>query len=83
MTVLIQHLHDLYSFYGEYSGVRIARKHIAWYTKGLVGSASFRQRMNQLQTCEEQLSETDRFFIQLSDYNQHLHYIEEEKAIAV
>ena len=37
--VLINHLHELYSFYGEYSGVRIARKHISWYTKGLVGSA--------------------------------------------
>ena len=38
--VLINHLHELYSFYGEYSGVRIARKHISWYTKGLVGSAA-------------------------------------------
>lgn len=79
--ILIDHLNDLYHFYGEYSGVRIARKHIAWYTKGLVGSARFRQKMNQLQTSTEQLSETDRFFIQLSDYNQHLHYLEEEKAI--
>ena len=82
-TVLIDHLNDLYDFYGEYSGVRIARKHIAWYTKGLVDSARFRHQMNQLQTSEEQLAETDRFFTQLSDYNKHLHYIEEEKAVAV
>ncbi|SER69532.1 tRNA-dihydrouridine synthase B [Nitrosomonas sp. Nm51] len=85
--VLMQHLYDLYDFYGEYAGVRIARKHIAWYTKGLAGSASFRQKMNQLQTCEEQLAETDSFFTQLSDYDQYLHYIKEEnkeeKAIAV
>ena len=82
-TVLIDHLHDLYHFYGEYSGVRIARKHIAWYTKGLAGSAGFRHMMNQLQTSEEQLTETNLFFLQLADYNKHLHYIQEEKAITV
>ena len=48
--VLIKHLNELYNFYGEYSGVRIARKHISWYTKGLVGSAVFRHAMNQLQS---------------------------------
>ncbi len=77
--VLIQHLNDLYNFYGEYSGVRIARKHISWYTKGLVGSANFRHQMNQLQTCEEQLFETNAFFTQLSDHHRHLHYIEEKR----
>ncbi len=82
-TVLINHLHDLYTFYGEYSGVRIARKHIAWYTKGLIGSAGFRHKMNQLQTCEAQLAETHLFFTQLADYNTHLHYIQEEKAVTV
>jgi len=82
-TVLIDHLHDLYHFYGEYSGVRIARKHIAWYTKGLAGSAGFRHKMNQLQTSEEQLTETNLFFLQLADYNKHLHYIQEEKAVTV
>jgi tRNA-dihydrouridine synthase B len=60
--VLIGHLNDLYSFYGEYSGLRIARKHISWYTKGLAGSASFRHAMNQLQTCEEQQKAVNEFF---------------------
>ncbi|MCB1975795.1 MAG: tRNA dihydrouridine synthase DusB [Nitrosomonas sp.] len=82
-TVLINHLHDLYAFYGEYAGVRIARKHISWYTKGLVGSAGFRHKMNQLQTCDEQLAETIAFFAQLADCNTHLHYIQEEKAATV
>ncbi|SEM75530.1 tRNA dihydrouridine synthase DusB [Nitrosomonas marina] len=82
-AVLMQHLNDLYQFYGEYAGVRIARKHIAWYTKGLAGSAGFRQKMNQLKTCEEQLSETNSFFTQLSDHNQYLQYIKEEGAVAV
>ncbi|PWB56047.1 MAG: tRNA dihydrouridine synthase DusB, partial [Nitrosomonadales bacterium] len=44
--VLTGHLHDLYQFYGEYTGLRMARKHISWYTKGLAGSASFRRAMN-------------------------------------
>ncbi len=74
--VLIAHLQDLYDFYGEYSGVRIARKHISWYTKGLVGSAGFRHNMNQLQTSEQQISETDKFFSNQADHNQRLSYSE-------
>lgn len=75
--VLINHLHDLYDFYGEYSGVRIARKHISWYTKGLVGSAGFRQSMNQLQTSEQQIFETNKFFSKLAEEGQRLSYIKE------
>ena len=75
--VLINHLHDLYEFYGEYSGVRIARKHISWYTKGLVGSASFRQSMNQLQTSDQQIYETNKFFSTLAEKGQRLSYIKE------
>jgi tRNA-dihydrouridine synthase B len=40
--ILLAHLEDLYLFYGTETGVRVARKHISWYTKGLVGSAAFR-----------------------------------------
>jgi tRNA-dihydrouridine synthase B len=75
--VLINHLHDLYEFYGEYSGVRIARKHISWYTKGLVGSAGFRQSMNQLQTSDQQILETNKFFSTLAEKGQRLSYIKE------
>lgn len=75
--VLINHLHDLYDFYGEYSGVRIARKHISWYTKGLVGSAGFRQSMNQLQTSDQQILETNKFFSKLAETDQRLSYIKE------
>ena len=75
--VLINHLHDLYQFYGEYSGVRIARKHISWYTKGLTGSAAFRHAMNQLQTSDQQLAETNYFFTKLAEQNQRLSYIDE------
>jgi tRNA-dihydrouridine synthase B len=73
-TVLVAHLHDLYSFYGMERGVKVARKHISWYTKGLVGSASFRHRMNQLESCEEQLSAVNEFFEQVGRENLRLRY---------
>jgi len=75
--VLTAHLHDLYGFYGEQTGVRVARKHISWYTKGLAGSASFRHAMNQLQTCAEQLRAVDEFFDELAGRDRRLQYIEE------
>ena len=75
--VLLGHLHDLYAFYGEHTGVRIARKHISWYTKGLAGSASFRHAMNQLQTCAEQLDAVNIFFGELASQGPRLTYVEE------
>jgi tRNA-dihydrouridine synthase B len=76
--VLVGHMHDLYSFYGEHTGVRIARKHISWYTKGLAGSANFRHAMNQLQTREEQLGAIDDFLGELRQHGERLHYVREE-----
>jgi tRNA-dihydrouridine synthase B len=78
--ILLAHLHDLYEFYGEYTGVRVARKHISWYTKGLAGSAAFRHGMNQLESRAEQLAAVDTFFAQLGDRGQRLTYIEESAA---
>lgn len=43
--IVLIHLQELYEFYGEYSGCRIARKHIAWYTTGIPNSNAFRQAM--------------------------------------
>ncbi len=75
--VLRAHLGDLYGFYGKHTGVRVARKHISWYTKGLAGSAAFRHAMNQLQTCAEQLAAVDEFFGELAGRGRHLTYTEE------
>ena len=80
--VLVNHLYDLYKFYGEYSGVRIARKHISWYTKGLIGSAAFRHAMNRLQTTDQQLSAVNEFFRNLSGYGERLTYIGREELAA-
>ncbi len=77
-AVLVSHLHDLYSFYGREIGVKIARKHISWYTKGLAGSASFRHRMNQTETCAAQLAAVDEFFEQTAQHHRRLQYLEQE-----
>jgi len=60
--VMIAHLHDLYAFYGYERGVRVARKHIGWYTKGLKNSAMFRARMNTLEDAQVQLAAVKEFF---------------------
>jgi tRNA-dihydrouridine synthase B len=75
--VLVAHLEDLYAFYGEHTGVRVARKHISWYTKGLAGSAAFRHAMNQLETRGEQLAAVNDFFAQLASRGRRLTYAEE------
>ena len=75
--VMLEHLHDLYQFYGVETGVRVARKHISWYTKGLAGSANFRHSMNQLQSIEEQLDAINAFFSQLQQQSTRLQYAEE------
>ena len=52
--IVLTHLDELYRFYGEYSGCRIARKHIAWYTGGLANSNAFRDAMYACETTAEQ-----------------------------
>jgi len=59
---LLDHLETLYAFYGEYSGVRMARKHVSWYSKGLRDGAAFRHRVNQVETREAQLAMVREFF---------------------
>ncbi|PKO93383.1 MAG: tRNA dihydrouridine synthase DusB [Betaproteobacteria bacterium HGW-Betaproteobacteria-1] len=76
--VMLQHLDDLYEFYGELTGMRVARKHISWYTKGLAGSANFRHYMNQLQSIEEQLGAINEFFAQLQTHGERLQYVADE-----
>ncbi|MWS31425.1 tRNA dihydrouridine synthase DusB, partial [Escherichia coli] len=51
-----------YAFYGEYTGVRTARKHIAWYTRGLAGANLFRHRMNTIEDTAAQLAAVNAFF---------------------
>src|SRR5574343_685918 len=80
LQVCKDHLADLYAFYGEDTGVKVARKHISWYTKGLVGSAQFRRIMNTLPTVQEQIAAIDEFFGRLADRDSRLVYSEEEES---
>ncbi|MEW5756778.1 MAG: tRNA dihydrouridine synthase DusB [Pseudomonadota bacterium] len=63
--LMLEHLQNLYAFYGDYIGVRVARKHIAWYTKGCQQGAVFRQHINQVEGATEQLEQTRDFFDRL------------------
>ncbi len=60
--LLLDHLEDHYSLYGEFTGVRSARKHIGWYVKTLPGGEGFRARMNLLESPAAQLAAVDQFF---------------------
>jgi tRNA-dihydrouridine synthase B len=73
-AILLGHLHDLYAFYGDITGVRVARKHISWYTKGLVGSSAFRHAMNQLDGVAEQLAMVNDYFAQAARADDRLRY---------
>lgn len=63
--VVLQHLADLYAFYGEYSGCRIARKHIAWYTTSLPNSNAFRAAMYAEESTATQAKAVEVYFAEL------------------
>jgi tRNA-dihydrouridine synthase B len=64
--LLVEHLQDHYGLYGEFTGVRSARKHIGWYVKGLPGAGEFRARMNTIEDCGAQLEAVARYFDELA-----------------
>ena len=59
---LLEHVRALHEFYGEPAGVRIARKHLAWYAKDRPENAAFRAVVNRAETAEEQLRLTRDYF---------------------
>ena len=64
--LLLEHLQDHYALYGEFTGVRSARKHIGWYVKALPGGSAFRAQMNLVDGCELQLAAVAGFFDRLA-----------------
>jgi tRNA-dihydrouridine synthase B len=66
-SILLGHLEHLYAFYGELSGVRIARKHLGWYAKDRPENAAFRQVVNCAESAAEQLRLTRDYFAALAD----------------
>lgn len=77
--VMNEHLEDHYAFYGEFTGVRTARKHIGWYTRGLSGANGFRHRMNTLDSTREQLAAVNAFFEAQKALSDHLVYVDEDE----
>ncbi len=66
---MLLHLGDLYQFYGESTGVRVARKHLTWYCAGLDNSKEFRSRVVRVDSASEQVRLTREFFGQLAEAN--------------
>ncbi|MDB5826544.1 MAG: dusB [Variovorax sp.] len=60
--LLLDHLQEHHGLYGEYSGVRTARKHIGWYVRGLPDGEAFRARMNTIEDSALQLRAVDDYF---------------------
>jgi len=78
--IMNHHLEDHYAFYGEFIGVRTARKHIGWYTRGLAGAQAFRHRMNTLDSTREQLAAVNAFFDAQKALSDRLVYVDDTGA---
>jgi tRNA-dihydrouridine synthase B len=77
-----EHLRAHYAFYGEFLGVRTARKHIGWYVRDLPGGEQFRQQMNLLESTDAQLVAVDQFFESQWRFGERLQYRLAEQAMA-
>jgi len=73
-ALMEEHLLAHYAFYGDYLGVRTARKHIGWYVRSLPGGEPFRQAINRLEDCDAQLAAVRRFFDAQQVYGERLQY---------
>jgi tRNA-dihydrouridine synthase B len=60
--IMLDHLNDLYQFYGDTTGVRVARKHLTWYCAGLKNSQEFRSQVVRVDSASEQIRLTRSFF---------------------
>lgn len=70
--LLLEHLQDHYGLYGELTGVRSARKHIAWYVRSLPGGDALRQHINTIDDCQAQWQAVARYFDQLGQQMERL-----------
>ena len=69
---LLAHLQDHYGLYGEFTGVRSARKHIGWYVRDLPGGDAFRARMNDIDSAPLQWQLVADYFEELADGHERL-----------
>ena len=60
--IMLDHLSDLYRFYGDTTGVRVARKHLTWYCAGIKNAEEFRSQVVRVDSASEQIRLTQQFF---------------------
>ena len=60
---VLKHVKRLHQFYGDYQGVRIARKHVGWYLNERPGGREMRQQFNQIEQPNEQLDTLEHYFV--------------------
>ena len=71
-SVLLEHLQDHYALYGELTGVRSARKHIAWYVRALPGGDDLRRHINTIDDCQQQWQAVADYFAELASTMERL-----------
>ena len=74
-ALVLDHIHALHHFYGEYQGVRYARKHVAWYLEKFLDSQDFRRGFNALVNASEQLDALKYFFDKLQHNEEQIAYV--------
>ncbi|WP_076419388.1 tRNA dihydrouridine synthase DusB [Colwellia sp. UCD-KL20] len=65
-SVIVEHVNDLHNFYGDFMGVRFARKHVSWYMQTRDPDKQFRSIFNGLESVNEQLSSLNMYFDNLT-----------------
>ena len=69
LALILTHLQNLYDFYGDFKGVLIARKHVAWYCQNLTDHLTFRAHFNKLNAIQEQTESLQNYFLKLEDFS--------------
>src|SRR5690606_32167076 len=62
-TVVLEHYETMLEHYGREVGIKMARKHLGWYTKGMAGSAEFRNRVNFIDDAAEVIRNLEAFYV--------------------
>lgn len=72
-SILIGHVNELHQFYGEFMGVRIARKHVSWYMQTHDQGKTFRSSFNALESTSEQFESLNTYFDNLTKKESELY----------
>ena len=81
-SIILKHYHAVLAMFGEPAGVRLARKHVSWYSRGLPGSAEFRAAVNRLPDAAAVLSLIDAFYDRLIARGVQRAAVSREQALA-